>query len=311
MGSELYLSRGTLLFGGMDPSPDKVDAIVVGIPYDMTTTYRPGSRFAPLMIRKASQEIEFYSIRSDIDIEDYGIMDLGDIAVIQNSQAMIERISIVASDLASRYHGKLQVYLGGEHTITIGVVKGIFRKIPDLCTLIFDAHLDLRNIYLDEKINHSTVTRRLVEVVGPERVYLVGVRAFTKEEQNYAKQNKIHFTDIRSIRLLGLSEAIHRLNKWYSTSKCKYLHISIDLDVLDPAYAPGVSTPEPDGLETWAFLEMMHAVLFNRLVEAFSIDIVELTPPYDCNGITSTVAAKIAVEAIAAHISKKKKASLK
>ncbi len=306
MSSELYLSRGALLFGGMDPPPDKVDAIVIGIPYDMTTTYRPGSRFAPTAIRRASQEIEFYSIRSDVDVEEYGIMDLGDIAIVQNPQAMIERISVVVGDLVSRYQGRLHVYLGGEHTVTVGIVKGVFREFPSLCTLIFDAHLDLRNIYLDEKINHSTTTRRLIEIVGPEKVYLVGVRAFTREEQEYAKQNKIHFTDIRSIRLLGLSEVTRRVSKWYSTNKCKYLHVSIDLDVLDPAYAPGVSTPEPDGLEIWALLEMIHAILLNRLIEFFSIDIVELTPPYDCSGITSTAAAKIAVEAIAAYISKTK-----
>ncbi|BEP18195.1 agmatinase [Pyrofollis japonicus] len=304
--ADLYLTRGSMVFGGVEAKPEDSIALIVGIPYDATSSFRPGSRFAPQAIRNAATNIEFYSLRAMIDVDDYRIGDLGDIYLPLNPRDALRRIEDVAYELAEQYSGdKLLVFLGGEHTITIATFGAIKRKYSDTCFLVFDAHFDLRNQYMEDPFSHACVLRRIVEKYGSDKVFVVGVRAFTREEIEYANSAGIRYLTSHSIRLLGLREAIDRIKRWLRTAECSTVYVSIDMDVFDPAYAPGVGNPEPEGLEPWQVFDILFKSIKESNAKIIAADIVEVSPPHDCSGITSILAARTAVELIALHISSK------
>ena len=298
----LYLSRAPLYFGGEDVEPAKAEAILVGAPFDYTSTYRPGSRFAPRMIREAAANIEFYSLRSnlDLDAESIYISDMGDMAVSSRADETLKRIEAVIGELAQTWPDKLLLMLGGEHTVTFGAVRGLVRAGEKPCIVVFDAHLDLRSEYLGEKYSHASVMRRVSELLGPLIAY-VGARALTREELNYAKTLGLPILTARDVRLLGVSETARRIVSWLKSMRCNTIYLSIDMDVVDPAYAPGVSNPEPEGLEPWLLLDIIYKIFTIYDKPPRMVDIVEVSPPHDCSGITSVLAAKMAVELVALH----------
>jgi agmatinase len=300
--ASLYLSRAPLYFGGEDVEPEKAEAILVGVPFDYTSTYRPGSRFAPRAIREAAANIEFFSLRSNIDLdaESVYISDLGDVAVSSRVDETLRRIETVISELATTWPSKLLVMLGGEHTVTLGAIRGLIRANLKPCIIVFDAHLDLRNEYLGEKYSHASVLRRVSELLGPSIAY-IGARALTREELEYAKSAGLPIITSREVRFLGVSEVARRVVSWLRSLSCNYIYLSLDMDVIDPAYAPGVGNPEPEGLEPWLLLDIIYKIftLYNK--PPGMVDVVEVSPPHDCSGITSVLAAKIVVELTALH----------
>ena len=284
---ELYVRR-TLAFAGSECRFEDADYVIVGVPFDNTSSYRPGSRFAPCAIREASLNIEGFSFRSNRSIDDLRIHDAGDLDVSLRVEETLRRLELVTREIIEA--GKTPVLIGGEHTLTIGSVKAINKPFKLLC---FDAHLDLRDEYLDMKFSHATVNRRIYETnKNLEGIIIVGARAACKEETEYAEKKGIHIISSREILDGNIKDFSSKINRLIGDVGA--LYISVDVDVLDPAFAPAVQTPEPDGISTNQLLNMISEINLDRLV---AFDITEMTPQYDF-GVTSTVAAKIIFEVL-------------
>ena len=262
--------------------------MVLGIPYDHTSTFRSGSRFAPRAIRDASLNIETYSIRTGVDIENVPIHDAGDLHIVDDPEETLDRLSRVIGDILSVR--KVPVCIGGEHTISLGVVRSLPKST---CVVSLDAHGDLRDEYGGGKFSHATVLRRISEIVGTDGVLVCGVRAICKEEAEFMQKNKIQKMSPWEIRERGLSRATERMKAF--TRSFAHVYLTIDSDALDPAYAPGVSNPEFDGLTPDELLSLASAVVDDRFA---GFDLVEVCPNYD-TGATAVAAARIIFEVIA------------
>ena len=283
--TELYTVKAASFLGF--ESVQEPEYVVLGVPYDGTSTYRPGSRFAPDAIREASMNIETYSLRARLDAETIKVEDLGNLHVATDVHETLRRLSLVVEEQASR--GRRLLILGGEHTVTLGAMDGFKHGYP--AVLCFDAHMDLRDEYMGSRVNHATVFRRLCEQLGADRIMMVGVRAFTEEELSYAQEAGLRFfTSLEVSRDIGY--VVEKVKSWLDG--VDRLYISIDLDVLDPSQAPAVGNPEPEGLTTTQLLDMLWEVCGSKVV---AVDVVEAAPVYD-RGITAIQAAKIAVEVL-------------
>jgi len=275
-------------FSGFSKPIDESRYVVVGVPYDHTSTYRAGSRFAPRAIRDASLNIETYSLRTGIDIENVPIHDAGDLHVVDNVSETLDRLTKVTKDILSA--GKMPVIIGGEHTITQGPVRSLPHPVG---VISFDAHGDLRDEYGGGKLSHATVLRRITEIVGADNVLVCGVRALCKEEVDFIAQRKIEKMTPWEIRELGLAKATERVQSF--SRKFKHTYLTIDTDVLDPAFAPGVSNPEFDGLTPEELVTLTTAVADEKMI---GFDLVEVCPNYD-SGATAVAAARLIFEVIA------------
>jgi len=282
---ELY-TYPTLQFGGIVKKVKEAKYAVLGVPFDFTSTYRPGSRFAPSAVREASQNLETYCLRNGLDVEDFNITDFGDLEILGDVKGTLARLQLVLNDMLAS--DKRPIVIGGEHTITYGCVKAF----EDVVIISFDAHLDLREEYLGSKLSHATFMRRLCEKFGPERVIEVGVRALCREELQYARK-----TDLKYFTSLDVMQNISAVKQSIIDllSNFKQIYVTIDMDVLDPAYAPGVGNPVPEGLSTTMLLDLLELVCKQNVV---GFDLVEVAPPYD-SGITSLQASNIIFNMIA------------
>ncbi|MEM1589025.1 MAG: agmatinase [Candidatus Bathyarchaeia archaeon] len=287
---ELFTSQPNV-FSGFQKTFEEADYVVLGVPFDVTSTFRTGARFGPNAIRMASLNIETYSFRSGIDIEDLRIHDLGDLHVSTDTEQTLERLAKVVKEV--REAGKTPVVIGGEHTITVGVLKGLEGSLPQTAIISFDAHLDLRDEFMGLKLSHTTFMRRTNEQLKPAKILEVGTRAVCKEELDYAKKAGIEFITARQIRKDGVEETLKFLNQ--KLADIKSVYISVDIDVLDPAYAPAVQNPEPEGLETHTLLDILCNLCNKRII---GLDVVEVAPNYDF-GATAIQAAKIIFEILA------------
>jgi len=284
---ELYASQSNI-FSGLQQPFSKADYIIVGVPFDVTSTYRTGARFAPNAIRQASQNIETHSFRTGIDIETLKLHDLGDLHVSSDTNKTLEMLSLTVKDIHKQ--GKTPVSIGGEHTITLGILKGLNHIATKLAVVSFDAHLDLRNEYMGLTVSHTTYMRRLKEQAKPAKITEVGTRAVCQEELDYAEQAGIKFFTTHMIREWGTTEATKKLER--ELAKYPNLYISIDIDVFDPAYAPASQNPEPEGLDTQTLFDMSSRSCDKRTA---GLDIVEVAPNYD-QGNTAILAAKTIFE---------------
>ena len=284
--SELFISPSPV-FAGNQQSFEEAEYAILGVPLDVTSTHRSGARFAPLAIREASLNIEGYSFRTGLDIEDLKIHDLGDLHAAGDAELTLGRLALVAHDLFDAK--KVPVFMGGEHTITLGVMRSLDENVA---VVSFDAHLDLRDDYLGLSVSHATFMRRIKEDVKPSKILEIGTRAVCKEELDYAKTSGIQFLTAQQIREDGvknMAETIRDILGGYEK-----LYITIDIDVLDPAFAPAVQNPEPEGLDTTTLLDLLRAVCDRRVI---GVDLVEVAPHYD-RGLTATQAAKILFEVL-------------
>jgi len=294
---ELFVSQSNV-FSGFQKSFEEADCVVFGVPFDVTSTYRTGARFGPTAIRQASLNIETYSFRAGMDIEDLALHDLGDLHVSADTEKTLERTELVVKDLLN--YGKTPVAIGGEHTITLGVTRGLGKKAQKTAIVSFDAHLDLRNEFMDLGLSHTTFMRRINECVKPAKIIETGTRAVCKEELAYAKKAGISFLTTQQIRKDGSTQTVKTLKK--ELAGCDYIYLSIDMDVLDPAYAPAVQNPEPDGLEMPTLLDILDDIIDKRVI---GFDVVEVAPNYD-QGVSAIQAAK-AISEILCHLEKARK----
>jgi agmatinase len=284
----LHVSNPSPGFLGVKAHKDRPDAYIIGFPYDSTVCWRPGSRFGPSAIREASLNIETYSYRYKRDAEDLFLEDLGDLSVVPgDTQTTLSRLEETFSEV--RQENVPIVMLGGEHIGTYSAVKSLR---PDLF-IVFDAHTDMRDEYLSYKLSHATTSRRVAEAVGPDKMIQVGVRASCKQELAYIEQNGVSEFSSFGLHKGGIEYAISQILKRVEESRRVY--VSVDLDVLDPAFMAGVGTPEAEGLSIFELNELLGASISSNLT---GFDVMELNPMVDSSGVSAAVTGRIVLEAV-------------
>ena len=275
----------------INPSNDSESvAVIFGVPFDSTHSYKPGWRFGPDSIRDAFNNIEIFQPEFGVDLETANITDLGNTKHTVVATEMLQMVENITTELKKQ--NKQIIVLGGEHLITLGSFS-CFPK--DTGYVVFDAHYDLRDQYADIKLSHAAYLRRLVEKRGSENIVHVGARAFVKEELAFLNDNKIRTVSDKEIRDGNGPKLLQDI-----TSTFDNLYLSIDLDVLDPAFAPGVGNPEAIGISSRELYDLVTTLQNKKIVAA---DIVELNPTYD-NGATASMAAKMISTIIAMNLSK-------
>jgi agmatinase len=267
-------------FVGTSDNFNKSEIVICGIPYDVTSTFRHGSQNAPESIRKYSESIETFSYIQKKDLTDYNIYDAGDIIFSdKHTQKALNKIEEYVSKFIN--NDKKVLYIGGEHLVTFPVIKKYYEKYKDLKLIYFDAHADMRDDFDGNKLSHSTVARRAVELIGEKNIYMFGIRSFERKEYNFIKNNNIFCHD-------NLKKFKHII----SLIKNSHVYISLDLDVFDPACFSGVGNPESGGIFFNDFMKLLpYFTLISKNIVA--LDVVELMPVYDLSGNSSVFAAKI------------------
>ncbi len=258
-------------------------AVILGCPYDGSASFRPGARFGPSAIRSASWGIETFSPYFRRDLTRYSIHDMGDLELpLGEKKLSLGLIRKALSQILSKK--KFPILLGGDHLITLPIVEALSVRYPNLRLVHIDAHTDLREDYLGETHSHSTVMRKVVDHLGEGRLFQIGIRSGTEDEFKLAgKWKSIVPNDPRSLK--AIARRLRNLP----------VYVSLDLDVIDPGFLPGVGTPEPGGLSFRALLYILKELQSLRIV---GFDVVELTPDYDPTGISSVTASVILREMI-------------
>lgn len=265
-------------FIGCEAAYEEAEIVLFGVPFDGTTSFRPGTRFAGQTIRPDSYGLETYSPYLSKDLEDYSIFDGGDLDLpFGNTERVLQQISNYSKEVLNEK--KKFLMIGGEHLISLPAIRAAYEKYPDLHVIHLDAHTDLRDDYLGEKLSHATVIRRCHEFLGDGRIFQFGIRSGTKEEFDWAAEH----TYMERFSLDTLKEKVAALRD-------VPVYITIDFDVLDPGTFPGTGTPEPGGI---SYRELLAAIqTFQGLKHIISADLVEFSPPYDTTGASTAVACK-------------------
>ncbi len=272
------MNKNISTFIGCEGEYEQAKLVLFGAPFDCTTSYRPGTRFASSAMRSESFAIETYSPYQDKDLEDLCVFDGGDLELpFGNADRALSRIEEYAARVLG--DGKLPCMIGGEHLVTLGAVRAAVKKYPELHIIHFDAHADLREDYLGETLSHATVMRRVWELVGDGRIFQFGIRSGERAEFIWAREHVYtHKFDLN-----GLDEALESL-------RGKPVYFSLDLDVLDPSAFPGTGTPEAGGV---SFNELMRAVGALKTLDIVGFDVNELSPVYDQSGASTALACKL------------------
>ena len=285
---DLHMTNSPLI---INPNNDSEPvAVIFGVPFDSTHSYKPGCRFGPDAIRNAFNNIEIFQPEFGVDLETANISDLGNTKHTVVATEMLQMVENITAELKKQ--NKQIIVLGGEHLITLGSFS-CFPK--DTGYVVFDAHYDLRDQYADIKLSHAAYLKRLVEKRGSENIVHVGARALVKEELAFLQEHNIKTVSDKEIRSGNGAKLLKDI-----TSTFDSLYLSIDLDVLDPAFAPGVGNPEAVGISSRELYDLVTTLQNKRIVAA---DIVELNPTYD-NGATVSMAAKMISTIIAMNLSR-------
>ncbi len=265
-------------FIGCDSEYNESEMVIFGAPFDSTTSYRPGTRFASSAMRNESFGIETFSPYLDRDLTDYKIFDAGDLELIfGNSESALNDIENTVGQILD--DNKFPIMIGGEHLVTLGAVRAVGKRHPNLHIVHLDAHADLRQDYLGEKLSHATVMRRCHDLVGNNRIYQFGIRSGDREEFEFMKS--------RIITQRFNTKGIERLPEVLGNVP---VYFTIDLDVLDPSCFPGTGTPEAGGID---FHELLDAIDVVSQLNVIGCDINELSPIYDQTGSSTALACKV------------------
>lgn len=274
----MLMNRNVSTFIGCESEYDDSNIVVFGAPFDSTTSFRPGTRFASQVMRGESWGLESYSPYQDLDLYDFDIFDGGEIELpFGNSEEALAKIEEFSTNVV--FDGKIPAMIGGEHLVTLGAFRGVFKKYPDVHVIHFDAHADLREHYLGQKLSHATVMHRIWDLVGDNKIFQFGIRSGEREEFLWAKDHI--YTN--KFNCDNLEYALDKIKK-------KPVYITIDLDVLDPSVFPGTGTPEPGGVQ---FNELLNSILKLKGLNIVGFDINELSPQYDHTGASTAVACKV------------------
>lgn len=267
-------------FIACDAPYEEAGIVIFGAPFDSTTSFRPGARFGSAAIRHESFGIETYSPYQDKDLEDISVFDSGDIELCFGSaESALSDIEERAAEILS--DGKLPFLIGGEHLVTLGNVRAVLKKYPDLHIVHFDAHADLRDDYLGAKLSHACVIRRCHDLVGDGRIHQFCIRSGERTEFAFAKEH----TDFHPLSFDGLEESVKALKE-----SGVPVYFTIDLDCLDPSYFPGTGTPEAGGV---TFLQLLDAIKKVCTCNIVAADINELAPMLDPSGVSTAMACKV------------------
>jgi len=268
-------------FADSESNLDEAKFVITGIPYDKTSSFRRGAVKAPDSIRQASWNFETFDLENNVDIKDINIHDYGNLNFEKLTPSkMIQDVKNHFTKILSK--NKIPITIGGEHSITPGIIQA-FQK--ETAVLSLDAHIDYRDQYENEKYNHACAIRRIADHVDVKNVAVLGIRSAEKEEFEEAKRDKLFYRTSSDFKKEGIKEILKQAKSHLAD---KPLYLTLDIDVIDPAYAPGTSTPEPFGLTHFDIMQVIN--FFSDQIVGF--DIVEVCPEYD-NGETSLLAAKI------------------
>ncbi len=271
-------NRNVETFLGCDKEFDEARIVIFGAPFDSTTSYRPGTRFASRTMRAESYGLETYSPYQDLDLEDAAVFDGGDLELcFGDTNQALQDITDCTEKIVSA--GKIPLMIGGEHLVTLGAVRSVAAHYPDLHVIHFDAHADLRDDYLGAKLSHATVLHRVWDIIGDDRIYQFGIRSGERAEFRWGSEH-VH---TQKFNFDGLEEVVEKL-------KGKPVYFTIDLDVLDPSVFPGTGTPEAGGV---TFLQLLEAILKVGDLTIVGCDINELSPLLDASGASTAVALKV------------------
>lgn len=281
------LSQNIETFIGCDAEYEDAGIVLFGAPFDSTTSYRPGTRFGSRAIRNESYGLETYSPYQDRDLTDYAIFDSGDIELSMGSSEIAlsqisERTATILDD------GKIPMMIGGEHLVTLGAFREVFKRYPDVHIIHFDAHTDLRDEYLGVQLSHACVLKRCHDLVGDGKIFQFGIRSGDRPEFRWASEGH---TYLHKFNFDTLAEVVQGLEG-------RPVYFTIDLDVLDPSIFPGTGTPEAGGV---SFMDLIGAI---RTVcggcNIVGCDVNELSPTYDQSGVSTAVACKVVRELLLA-----------
>lgn len=272
-------------FIGLEASFEEAKCVIFGAPMDSTTSYRPGTRFASAMMRQESIGIETYSPYQDRDLEDIKVFDGGDLELpFGNPRIALDMIKNTTSAIIEA--NKIPCMIGGEHLVTLGAVEAVINQYPNLRVIHFDAHTDLRDEYLGEKLSHASVIRRVHDLIGDGKIHQFGIRSGERDEFYWAKNH----TNLNKFNFNGLQKTVE-LCRGYP------VYLTIDLDVLDPSVFPGTGTPEAGGV---TFIELLDAIITVSQLNVVAMDINELSPVYDQSGASTALACKVLRELLLA-----------
>lgn len=272
------LNKNVQTFIGCDCEYEDASIVLYGVPFDSTTSFRPGTRFASSAIRSDSFGIETFSPYQDKDLLDMNVFDSGDLELPFGSpdtalEMIEERATTILDD------GKLPFMIGGEHLVTLGAVRAVAKKYEDLCIIHFDAHADLREDYLGVKLSHACVLRRCHDILGDGRIFQFGIRSGDKDEFAFAKEH----TCMTRFDFTNLEQTIEKL-------KGKPVYFTLDLDVIDPSEFPGTGTQEAGGV---SFVSLLNAIKEVSKLNIVGLDMNELSPVYDPSGRSTALACKL------------------
>ena len=272
-------------FIGCDNSYEESKIVLFGAPFDSTTSFRPGTRFASKAMRSESFGIETYSPYQDGDLEDFAVFDSGDLELpFGNTQRVLDQIEEHTAEILK--DGKIPCMIGGEHLVTLGAMRAVVKQYPDVHIIHFDAHADLREDYLEERFSHATVLHRVWDLVGDGKIFQFGIRSGDRSEFVWAKDHV--FTN--KFNFYGLKEIVNQLQG-------KPVYFTLDLDVLDPSVFPGTGTPEAGGV---SFQELLEAMIQVSHLNIVGFDVNELSPVYDQSGSSTAMACKVLRELLIA-----------
>lgn len=267
---------------------DEARAVIFGAPFDGTTSFRPGTRFGPGAIRAESDGIETYSPYQNRELEDIAVFDSGDLLLpFGNTEAVLDMICARTAEILEA--GKMPVMLGGEHLVTLGAVRAMVQKYPELHIIHFDAHTDLRDDYLGERLSHATVIRRCHDLLGDGRIHQFGIRSGERAEWDFAFAH----TDFHPFNVKDVLDVVLALGSDVP------VYVTLDLDVLDPSLFCGTGTPEAGGV---FFQDLEEALLALEALNVVGFDMNELSPHYDASGVSTAVACKVLREMLLAYV---------
>lgn len=281
------LEKNIETFIGADAEYADARIVLFGAPFDSTTSYRPGTRFGSRAIRSESFGLETYSPYQDKDLMDISVFDSGDIELCMGSSTLaLDEISDRTATILD--DGKLPFMIGGEHLVTLGAFREIYKRYPDVHIIHFDAHTDLRQEYLGVELSHACVLRRCHDLIGDGKIHQFGIRSGEREEFYWADYGH---TDLHKFNFDGLKEVVAGLAG-------KPVYFTIDLDVLDPSIFPGTGTPEAGGVQ---FLDLLNAIIIVCSgCNIVGCDVNELSPALDPSGVSTAVACKVVRELLLA-----------
>jgi len=277
-----------LIFADSDSDYSTSRYVICGVPFDGTSSFRFGSKNAPNEMRSASYNFETYSSFFDVDLTDIEIHDAGDLEVAMDIDGTLAGISKYAEKYVR--DNKIPIMLGGEHSLSYPFVKACFTKYPDMGFVVLDAHMDMRTEYHGEKNSHACISRHVIEDLT-HKYASIGIRSGARDEYEYVKENNIVVFSAEDVFRMGIEKIVERIRKQMRGP----IYLSIDMDAIDPAYAPALGTPEPYGLTP----RHVRTVISSLAADVVGFDLVEIAPAYDSGG-TALLGARLVRDFISA-----------